>query len=205
MSLLDLYRRSYSRTAKRILDLAFALSGLLIFAPLLPLVALLVRRSGPGPVLYRQVRLGQGGNTFEILKFRTMTDGAEEPGKALWAEVCDERVTAVGRFLRRTRLDELPQLWNVLRGDMSIVGPRPERPEFRELLEAEIPFWMQRHIVKPGITGWAQVHHGYTSDVAGAAEKLSYDLYYVKHRSLALDLEIVAKTVRVVLSGNGAQ
>ena len=205
MSLRDINRRPYSIVTKRILDLTFALSGLLLVAPLLPLVALLVRRSGPGPIIYRQVRVGQGGKLFETLKFRTMTDAAEAPGQALWAKTHDVRVTPIGRFLRTTRLDELPQLWNVLRGDMSFVGPRPERPEFRELLERENPFWMQRHLVKPGITGWAQVQMGYTSDVAGAMKKLSYDLYYVKHCSLALDVRIAVKTVRVVLSGSGAR
>jgi len=122
----------------------------------------------------------------------------------VWATPDDSRRTPIGAFLRRTSLDELFQFFNVLKGEMSIVGPRPERPEFRELLEAEIPFWMQRHLVKPGITGWAQVQRGYTSDVAGAAEKLSYDLYYLKHRSLALDVAIAVKTVRVALSGYGA-
>jgi lipopolysaccharide/colanic/teichoic acid biosynthesis glycosyltransferase len=156
-------------------------------------------------VLYRQTRLGEGGKTFEMLKFRTMVDGAEEGGAARWAEVHDPRVTAFGGLLRRTRMDEVPQLWNVLRGEMSIIGPRPERPEFLTLLEAEVPFWTRRHLVKPGITGWAQVRTGYASDVVGTVEKLSYDLFYIKHRSLLLDLAIALMTVRTVVSGDGAQ
>jgi lipopolysaccharide/colanic/teichoic acid biosynthesis glycosyltransferase len=153
-------------------------------------------------LLFKQVRLGESGKTFEILKFRTMVDGAEEPGTAVWAAEMDPRITRVGHFLRKTRMDELPQLWNVLRGDMSVVGPRPERPEFVDVLEAEVPFWTRRHLVKPGITGWAQVRRGYTSDLEGTAEKLSYDLFYLKHRSVALDLAIVVKTLAIVASRN---
>ena len=201
MSIVHLYQRPYSRVVKRTLDVALAGIGFVAFAPVIALLAVLVRCSSPGPILFRQVRLGQEGRTFEMLKFRTMVDGAETPGTAVWAEETDPRITRIGRVLRRTRLDELPQLWNVLRGDMSIVGPRPERPEFVELLEREVPFWTRRHLVKPGVTGWAQVRNGYTSDIAGTADKLSYDLYYIKHRSLLLDLAIVAKTVGIVLAG----
>ena len=200
MSLLHLYQRPYSRAVKRVLDVSLAAFGLLLAAPLFPVVAWLVRRSGPGPLLFRQTRLGERGKTFQMLKFRSMVDGAERPGTAVWALAVDPRITRVGHFLRKTRMDELPQLWNVLRGDMSVVGPRPERPEFVELLEGEVPFWTRRHLVKPGITGWAQVRRGYTSDLEGTAEKLSYDLYYLKHRSVALDLAIVAKTIGIVAS-----
>ena len=133
-----------------------------------------------------------------------MVVDAERSGVAVWASAADPRITPVGRFLRRTRLDELPQLWNVLRGDMSIVGPRPERPEFLELLAQEVPFWERRHLVKPGITGWAQVRCGYTDDALGAADKLAHDLYYLKHRSLFLDLAIALKTAAIVLRGTGA-
>jgi lipopolysaccharide/colanic/teichoic acid biosynthesis glycosyltransferase len=129
---------------------------------------------------------------------------AERQGVAVWASAADPRITPIGRFMRRTRLDELPQLWNVLRGDMSIVGPRPERPEFLELLAKEVPFWERRHLVKPGITGWAQVRCGYTDDSLGAADKLSHDLYYLKHRSLLLDVAIAAKTAAIVVRGTGA-
>ena len=142
---------------------------------------------------------------FEILKFRTMTDGAEQPGTAVWATENDPRVTRLGRVLRRTRVDELPQLWNVLRGEMSIVGPRPERPEFLELLQETVPFWTRRNLVKPGITGWAQVRRGYASDLTGTADKLAYDLYYLKYRSVLFDLAIVSRTVGIVLSGFGSR
>ena len=204
MGLLHLHRRPYSRASKRAFDLVVTAIAIVPVMLLLPLVALLVRCSGPGAILFRQVRLGEGGNLFEIYKFRTMVVDAERQGVAVWASAADPRITPVGRFLRRTRLDELPQLWNVLRGDMSIVGPRPERPEFLELLAQEVPFWERRHLVKPGITGWAQIRCGYTDDSLGAAEKLSHDLYYLKHRSLLLDLAIAAKTASILVRGTGA-
>jgi exopolysaccharide biosynthesis polyprenyl glycosylphosphotransferase len=205
MSMLHLYRRPYSRATKRLLDLTIAATGLVLMAPLFLLVALAVKRSGPGPVILRQTRMGERGKRFEVLKFRTMIDGAEEPGEARWAEVDDPRVTRVGRVLRRMRFDELPQLWNVLRGEMSAIGPRPERPEFLPLLRNEVPFWGRRHLVKPGITGWAQVHLGYAASPDATAEKLSYDLYYLKNRSVVLDLAIIVKTVVVLVSGWGAR
>jgi exopolysaccharide biosynthesis polyprenyl glycosylphosphotransferase len=205
MSVLHLYQRTYSRFVKRVFDCVFSVSGLVLFAPLLGAAALLVRLSGGSSILFRQVRLGEGGKTFAMLKFRTMREGAELPGEAIWAVQDDPRVTWAGRLLRSTHMDELPQFWNVLRGDMSIVGPRPERPEFLELLQREVPFWKRRHLVKPGITGWAQVQAGYASDVESAGQKLSYDLYYLKHQSLALDLAITAKTVAVALSRAGAR
>lgn len=204
MSLLHLYQRPYSRLVSRVRDVTLASIGLILAAPLLPLIALLVRCSGRGPVLFRQERVGEAGKLFQLIKFRTMIDDAEN-GKAVWAMEGDSRITRVGRFLRVTRLDEVPQLWNVLRNDMSIIGPRPERPEFLELLEREVPFWARRLLVKPGITGWAQVQGGYTADTVGAAEKLSYDLYYLKHRSLLLDAAIVAKTAATVVSRSGAR
>jgi exopolysaccharide biosynthesis polyprenyl glycosylphosphotransferase len=205
MSLLHLYQRPYSRFVKRTFDLVVAGVSLLVLVPVLALVALIVRLSSPGPVFFRQLRLGEGGELFEILKYRTMVEGAEAPGEAVWAAADDSRVTAVGGVLRRTRLDEIPQLWNVLRGEMSIVGPRPERPEFLELLRDTVPFWTRRHLVKPGITGWAQVRRGYTADALGTAEKLAYDLYYLKYRSLLFDLAISARTVGTVLSGFGSR
>jgi exopolysaccharide biosynthesis polyprenyl glycosylphosphotransferase len=205
MSLLHLYQHAYSRRGTRIVDVVLAMIGLLLIAPVLLLIAGLVRCSGPGAIFFRQERLGEGGKLFEMIKFRTMVDGAEQQGTAVWAEEHDHRVTRVGRFLRGSRLDELPQLWNVLRGDMSLIGPRPERPEFLELLEREVPFWARRVLVKPGITGWAQVQRGYASDAVGAAEKLSYDLYYLKHRSLLLDVAIVAKTAGAVVGRSGAR
>ncbi len=179
--------------------------ALVVLAPVMLLVAGFISVFDRGPVLFRQMRLGEGGRTFEMLKFRTMVVDAERQGRARWAVDNDPRVTRVGRVLRKARLDELPQLWNVLRGEMSIVGPRPERPEFMEELAEGVPFWTRRHLLKPGITGWAQVRHHYTSDVTGTAEKLGYDLYYLKHRSLFLDLAIVLKTARTVVSGSGAR
>jgi exopolysaccharide biosynthesis polyprenyl glycosylphosphotransferase len=205
LSVIHLNQRPYPKLTKRLLDIALATTGFLLTAPLWPIIAWLVHRSSPGPVLYRQRRLGEAGETFEMLKFRTMVDGAEKESGARWAETGDPRITRFGCLLRRTRMDELPQLWNVLRGEMSIVGPRPERPEFLRLLEAEVPFWARRLLIKPGITGWAQVRAGYASDIGATAEKLSYDLFYLKHRSLLLDLAIALLTVRTVVSGHGAQ
>ena len=205
MSLLYLYRGGYPAVFKRALDLALASFALLLTAPLFPLIALLIVLETKGHVFFRQVRVGEGGRPFEMLKFRTMIDGAEDPGRALWAQDNDHRITHVGKVLRKARLDELPQLWTVIRGDMSLIGPRPERPEFLELLEARVPYWSRRHLVKPGITGWAQVRCGYTSDAASALEKLSYDLYYIKHRSPILDFAVAAKTAAVILSGSGAK
>jgi lipopolysaccharide/colanic/teichoic acid biosynthesis glycosyltransferase len=175
---------------------------LLLAAPLMLLIAGLVRL-GSGPVIYRQTRVGEGGRRFTIHKFRTMHRDAEEPGQATYAERDDPRATSVGRLLRKLHLDELPQLWDVLRGDMSIVGPRPERPEFIPMLEEAIPFFTRRLLVKPGITGWAQLRRDYTSDFEGAAEKLSYDLWYVRHRTLTVDLAICAKTFSTLFLRHG--
>jgi lipopolysaccharide/colanic/teichoic acid biosynthesis glycosyltransferase len=182
-------------------DVVMSCVGLLVCAPLLAVLAVLVRCSGPGPVLYRQARLGEGGRTYEVLKLRTMVDAAEESSGAAWATSDDPRVTRIGAFLRDSRLDEIPQFWNVLRGDMSLVGPRPERPEFLDHLRREVPFWTARHMVKPGLTGWAQLNIGYTSDAGGAAEKLSYDLYYLRHRSLWMDIVISLATIQFMASG----
>jgi exopolysaccharide biosynthesis polyprenyl glycosylphosphotransferase len=204
MSVLHLRQRPYSNWAKRTFDLVLAIAGLLLAAPVVSVVAIAVRLSGR-PVLFRQTRLGEHGRTFEMYKFRTMVRGAEAPGSPRWAMEHDPRVTATGRILRRTRLDELPQLWNVLRGEMSIVGPRPERPEFVRVLEEQVPFWNRRLLVKPGLTGWAQVEAGYAADCDSTARKLSYDLWYVRHRTLLIDLAICAKTLRTLLSGAGAR
>jgi len=203
-SVLDINRQNYSAGAKRVFDVLVASVALVLTVPLLLVIPVLVRLSGPGPVLFRQVRIGESGELFEMMKFRTMVPDAEV-GQAVWASVDDPRTTPIGRVLRMTRLDELPQLWNVVRGEMSIVGPRPERPEFLAVLSEHVPFWSRRDLLKPGITGWAQVHFAYTADIAGAATKLSYDLYYLKYRSLALDAFIVLKTFRVLLSRRGAR
>ena len=185
-----------------------ASSGLLLVSlPFMALTALAIKFEDgwSAPILYRQRRVGQHGRVFDVMKFRSMRVDAEKPGQAQWAVANDPRVTRVGSFIRKTRLDELPQLFNVLRGDMSFVGPRPERPEFVEHLEQTIPYYRERHTVKPGITGWAQLCYPYGASEKDALEKLQYDLYYVKNRSLVFDLAIIVQTVEVVLWGKGAR
>ena len=205
MNVLHLYQRPYTRLAKRVFDVAVAAFGLLVVSWVLPILWLVVRRTGgPGPVIFTQTRLGEGGRHFTIYKFRTMRSDAELAG-AVWAAQDDPRITKAGKFMRKTRLDELPQLVNVLKGDMSIVGPRPERPEFLEQLQDAVPFWTRRHLVKPGITGWAQVRRGYTADAEGTADKLSYDLWYLRHRSLVIDLAVCVKTFTTLVTGSGAR
>ncbi|HEY5300653.1 MAG TPA: sugar transferase [Acetobacteraceae bacterium] len=191
--------------AKRLIDVAISLLLLGLTFPLMLATAFLVRFDSPGPMLYRQERVGLRGRTFTVLKFRSMRHGAELPGAPQWAARRDTRVTRVGAFIRSTRIDELPQLLNVLRGDMSLVGPRPERPHFVELLGEIIPFYNDRAYVKPGITGWAQVNYPYGASVEDAREKLAFDLYYVKNRSLFLDLLVLLATVRVILFREGAR
>jgi len=202
MSMLHLRQKPYTRVAKRSFDLVVASLGLLLVAPLLPLLAALVRTS-PGPIIYSQIRLGEGGRHYRMFKLRTMRANAEEAGRPLFARESDPRVTRVGRLLRQTHLDEVPQLWNVLKGEMSIVGPRPERPEFVEMLEQTVPFWTRRLLVKPGITGWAQLRCGYAYDTDSTAEKLSYDLWYLRNRNVVVDLAICAKTVSTLLFRTG--
>ncbi len=189
---------------RRVADIAMALLILALAMPVLLLTALAVRMTSPGPVLYRQVRVGLSGRPFVVLKFRSMFVDAEAQGPA-WAAAHDPRVTPVGQLIRRMRIDELPQLVNVLRGEMSIIGPRPERPHFVAQLDAAIPFHAARTLVKPGITGWAQVNYPYGASVEDARQKLSYDLYYVKHRGVWLDLQILLATVRVILFQEGAR
>jgi exopolysaccharide biosynthesis polyprenyl glycosylphosphotransferase len=194
MSILHIWQRPYTRFAKRTFDVVWASVGLLLTAPVMLVIAFLVCLTGR-PIIYRQIRVGEGGRPFRIYKFRTMKRDAEEPGEPAYAQENDPRVTSVGRFLRKTHLDELPQLWVVLKGDMSVVGPRPERPEFIPMLEEAVPFFTRRLLVKPGITGWAQLRRDYASDLEGAADKLSYDLWYVRHRNVIVDLAICAKTL----------
>ena len=193
-----------TRLMKRTIDLALSLLLAITTLPLMLLTALLVLLEDGRPILYRQERVGENGRTFVLSKFRSMRKDAEKGGKPIWAKDGDDRVTRVGRFIRKTRLDELPQLWNVVRGDMSFVGPRPERPFFVEQLSQQIPFYQQRHAVKPGLTGWAQVKYRYGSSLEDAMEKLRYDLYYIKHLSVFFDLTIVFDTVKVVLFRKGA-
>jgi len=189
--------------AKRCLDVGFALTGLAVAAPVLLLGALAIRLDSRGPILYRQTRLGQFDRPIELLKLRSMSHEAEQETGPVFASRNDPRITRVGRFLRRTRIDELPQLWNVLRGDMSVVGPRPERPEFVERISQRFPYFRYRSMCKPGVTGWAQSRLGYVSEIDGFERKLALDLYYLKHRSFSLDLSIIWSTVRTVVTLSG--
>ena len=190
---------------KRVFDIVCAALLCLVAAPIMVVAAVLIKLESPGPVLYRQERVGQNGRTFSIAKFRSMRTDAEKDGQPRWASANDDRVTRIGQLIRRLRIDELPQLFNVLRGDMSLVGPRPERPFFVEQLTQEIPFYALRHSVKPGVTGWAQVRYPYGATVEDSQEKLQYDLYYVKNHTLFLDLVVLMETVGVVLTGKGAR
>lgn len=198
-------RHAASGAGKRVFDILAATALLVFLAPLILLVGLAIKLDSPGPVLYRQQRIGRGGRPFEILKFRSMTVDAEKDGVAAWAAKDDRRVTRVGRFIRKLRIDEIPQAINVIRGDMSFVGPRPERPEFVRLLEREIPNYHLRHVVRPGITGWAQVKYEYGASVEDARIKMQYDIYYLEHFSLWRDFLILLMTVRVALFGIGSR
>jgi sugar transferase (PEP-CTERM system associated) len=192
------------RMMKRTIDLVLSIVMVVLGLPLMAMTALVIWIDDGSPVLYRQERVGENGRTFVLSKFRSMRTDAEKGGTPIWARDGDDRITRVGRVIRPTRLDELPQLWNVIRGDMSFVGPRPERPYFVAELSREIPFYQQRHAVKPGLTGWAQVKYRYGSSLEDAMEKLRYDLYYIKHLSVFFDLTIVFDTVKVVLFRKGA-
>ncbi|HEY0183731.1 MAG TPA: exopolysaccharide biosynthesis polyprenyl glycosylphosphotransferase [Rhodopila sp.] len=190
---------------KRLCDLTVGIFMLLLLLPLMAVTAVAIKCDSRGPVFYRQQRVGLFGRTFTLFKFRSMSADAEASGDPRWAQRQDPRITRVGRFIRATRIDELPQLANVIRGEMSLVGPRPERPHFVEQLARAIPFYRQRAYVKPGLTGWAQVNFPYGASVEDAREKLAYDLYYVKHRGFLLDIIILVSTIRVVLSREGAR
>lgn len=200
------FRQDWLRTIiKRLFDIVVSFSLLVLMLPLALVTATLIALESSGPIIYRQERVGLRGRTFDVLKFRSMRADAEPDGKPAWAAERDPRVTRLGNFLRRSRVDELPQLINVLRGEMSLVGPRPERPVFVAMLTERIPFYSVRHSVKPGITGWAQVRYSYGADVEQSMKKLEYDLYYVKNHTLFLDLLILLGTIRVVLLGEGAR
>jgi exopolysaccharide biosynthesis polyprenyl glycosylphosphotransferase len=192
--------RGVNGFVKRTCDVLFSALALLVLAPILPLLALAVRLDSRGVILVRQTRVGQNGRIFVLYKFRSMIADAEKPGVPQWAERDDPRVTRVGKFLRRFKLDEVPQFWNVLRGEMALVGPRPERPEIVENLQREIPFYRLRHVVRPGVTGWAAIRFPYGRSVNDALVKLQYDLYYIKHQSLSLDALILFKTLGAVLA-----
>ena len=189
---------------KRVIDLFASLVLVTLTAPVVLVAALLVRVTSPGPVLFRQERVGQHGRTFMLYKFRSMRVDAEAGGPK-WASENDPRVTAVGRVIRKLRIDELPQIFNVLKGDMSFVGPRPERPMFVDDLAQQLPYYAERHTVRPGITGWAQVNYPYGASVEDAFQKAQYDLYYIKNFSVFLDILILIKTIRVILFGSGAR
>ena len=194
-----------TKTAKRLTDLFFSTLCLLLTATLFYLLPLLIKLTSPGPAFFQQTRVGLHGRRFTMLKFRTMVVNAEENGGPVWAREQDPRVTRLGAFMRKFRLDELPQLINVFCGDMSFIGPRPERPEFVKSLSEQIPYYDLRHTVKPGISGWAQVNFRYGASVEDTVEKLQYDLYYIKHMSIALDCRIFLKTIRIVINGFGGR
>jgi sugar transferase (PEP-CTERM system associated) len=196
--------KASQQIVRRLVSITVSFVALLICLPFLPFIILAVRLSSPGPIFFRQTRVGLRGHPFTVYKFRTMRQDAEAAG-AVWATKDDPRVTAMGRFMRKTRLDEIPQLWNVLRGEMAFVGPRPERPEFVQWLSSEIPFYELRHIIRPGITGWAQVRFRYGASLEETKQKLEYDLYYVKHLSLGLDLLIMFETIKTIILRRGAQ
>ncbi|NWG07303.1 MAG: sugar transferase [Chloroflexi bacterium] len=189
--------------AKRLLDILGGLAGMVILLLFFPFISLAIFLNSGRPILYSQTRLGRGASKFTIYKFRTMRQDAEQDGEARLAEKNDPRVTKVGEFLRRTRLDELPQFWNVLRGEMSLVGPRAERPELVAAFQKQVPFYRARLLVKPGLTGWAQINYGYYASVTEMSVKLEYDLYYIKHRTLAMDFQIILRTIGTVLRRTG--
>jgi lipopolysaccharide/colanic/teichoic acid biosynthesis glycosyltransferase len=189
--------------AKRLLDILIALTGLCICILLAPLTAIIILVDSGFPIMYKQIRSGKGNKLYNIYKFRTMFQDAEKDGKAHVAEENDSRVTRTGVLLRRTHIDELPQFWNVLHGEMSVVGPRAERPELIDKYQKEIPFYRARLLVKPGMTGWAQVNYGYSATIAQTIVKIEYDLYYIKHRNLLMDISIILRTMTQVIGFRG--
>lgn len=201
----ELGPRPQSVALQAIYSWVLGAAGLLIALPVMAVVAVLVKLTSPGPVLFRQRRVGLNGAVFTVFKFRSMFNNAEARTGAVWATRDDPRITPLGKWLRRLRLDELPQLFNVVRGEMSIVGPRPERPEFVEILQEKIPYYAQRNCVKPGITGWAQINYKYGDTVEDSLMKFEFDLYYIKNLAVSLDLYIIFNTVKTMLLGRGAQ
>jgi exopolysaccharide biosynthesis polyprenyl glycosylphosphotransferase len=196
--------KASQQIVRRLVSITVSFIALAICLPFIPFIILAVRLSSPGPIFFRQTRVGLRGRLFSVVKFRTMRQDAETKG-AVWATKNDPRITSLGRFMRRTRIDEIPQLWNVLCGEMVFVGPRPERPEFVQWLTSEIPFYDLRHIIRPGITGWAQVRYQYGATLEETKRKLEYDLYYIKHLSLGLDLLIMFETIKTIILRRGAQ
>ncbi len=200
MARLDL-AHPYYHGVKRMVDVVASIAGLILSAPLFLLAVIAIKLESRGPVLYSQLRVGRFNRPFYIYKLRTMVQDAEKDG-AQWAQSSDSRITRVGKILRKTRIDEIPQFWNVVKGEMSLVGPRPERPEFVEMLKDELPFYVQRHLVKPGLTGWAQINYPYGASVEDSLNKLTYDLYYVKRASVALDMQIMLRTIGAMMKGS---
>ncbi len=197
--------RRLSSFAKRVFDIVASLALLVVAAPLMLITAIIIKLESKGPALFRQTRVGLYGEAFELMKLRSMRNDAEVNGEAVWAQKNDPRITRVGRVIRKTRIDELPQVWSVLKGDMSFVGPRPERPQFVEDLETKLNYYAERHMVKPGITGWAQINYPYGASLEDARHKLEYDLYYAKNYTPFLDVLILLQTIRVVLWPEGAR
>lgn len=197
--------RMFASMSKRLFDIAASLILLVLMLPVIVLTAIAVKLESKGPAFYRQRRVGLYGQGFDVIKLRSMRQDAEVAGQAVWAEKDDPRITRVGRIIRKTRIDELPQCWSVLKGEMSFVGPRPERPQFVEDLESKLPYYAERHMVKPGITGWAQINYPYGASIEDARQKLEYDLYYAKNYSPFLDVLILLQTLRVVLFPDGAR
>lgn len=195
----------FKALAREIFYRFLALIGLVLSFPIAVITAILIKLESKGPVLYRQERVGKNGRLIEVIKFRSMRVDAEKPGDAVWARTNDDRVTRVGRIIRKIRVDEIPQFWSILKGDMSFIGPRPERPQFVELLATEIQFYEHRHLVHPGLTGWAQIKYPYGASVEDARRKLEYDLYYIKNQSIVLDVIILFETIKTILFGRGAR
>jgi exopolysaccharide biosynthesis polyprenyl glycosylphosphotransferase len=201
----ELGPRSSNVHLQSVYSMILGITGLVISLPIMALVAILVKLSSPGPILYRQTRVGLRGATFQVFKFRSMYADAEASTGAVWATKSDPRITPIGRWLRKLRLDELPQFFNVIRGEMAVAGPRPERPEFCRIIEEKIPFYKQRHSVKPGITGWAQINQQYADTIEDSITKLEYDLYYIKNLAPSLDAYIIFHTLKVMLLSRGAR
>jgi exopolysaccharide biosynthesis polyprenyl glycosylphosphotransferase len=193
------------RHIKRAFDVIISAMGLLFSIPFLLIVPVLIKMDSRGPVFFKQRRVGEGEKEFTLYKYRTMVDGAEKDSGPVWSSDGDNRITILGRFLRKSRLDEIPQLYNVMRGDMSFIGPRPERPFFVESLKKQIPYYSERHCLKPGISGWAQVRYEYGDAIDDAFEKLKFDLYYIKHQSISLDILILINTMKVIMFGRGGR
>ncbi len=199
------FNRRRIEISKRIIDILLSTTGLILASPIMLITTILIKLESPGPVLFRQERVGEGERVFTLLKFRSMKMDAESESGPVWANVNDNRVTRIGSIIRKARIDEIPQMINVLKGDMSFVGPRPERPHFIAMLVKQIPYYSLRHKVKPGITGWAQVRYPYGASVKDALEKLQYDIYYIKNMSVLYDLTIVLETIKTVIRGTGAR